>query len=140
MINAETLTLYWSNSARGFFAKEVHLENMPADCVEITHEEHVDWLEKQSIGYELVSTSGMGKPNLVDRRQTPTEAETQKMRFKRNDLLVRYVDRVNQVRWNMLTTEQQAFLTEYRLQLLAVPQQPGFPFDIIWPTEPDFIK
>jgi len=111
---------------------------MPSDVVEITQAEHTDWLEKQSIGYELVPTSGMDKPNLVDRRPTPTEIEAQKMRFKRDDLLVKYVDRVNQVRWNMLTTEQQAFLTEYRLQLLAVPQQAGFPFDIIWPTEPNF--
>ena len=140
MINEQNLTTYWSNSARGFFEKSMHAENLPADCVEITQEEHKDWLEKQSIGYEIVPTSGMGKPNLVDKRPSPTEIETLKMRFKRNDFLVRYVDRVNQVRWNMLTTEQQAFLTEYRLQLLAVPQQPGFPFDIIWPTEPDFIS
>ena len=139
-MNDKKLTLYWSNSARGFFAKEVHGENLPTDSIEITHEEHVDWLDKQTKGYEIVTVSGMGKPNIVDRRPSPTEIEIQKMRFKRNDLLSKYVDRVNQVRWNMLTTEQQAFLTEYRLQLLAVPQQPGFPYDIIWPTEPDFIK
>lgn len=140
MTNEENLTMYWSNSSRGFFAKEIHADKMPSDCVEITSAEHEDWLNKQSIGYELVPTSGKGKPNLVDRRPTPTEVETQKMRFKRDDLMNKYVDRVNQVRWNMLTTEQQAFITEYRLQLLAVPQQPGFPFDIIWPTEPDFIS
>ena len=134
----QNYTFYWSNSTRGFYAKQVHGDEMPSDVVEITQDEHADWLEKQSIGYELVPTSGMGKPNLVDRRPTPTQIETQKMRFKRDDLLVKYVDRVNLVRWNMLTTEQQAYLTEYRLQLLAVPQQAGFPFDIIWPTEPDF--
>lgn len=134
----QNYTFYWSNSTRGFYVKQIHGNDMPSDVVEITQAEHTDWLEKQSIGYELVPTSGMGKPNLVDRRPTPTEIEAQKMRFKRDDLLVKYVDKVNQVRWNMLTTEQQAFLTEYRLQLLAVPQQAGFPFDIIWPTEPDF--
>jgi hypothetical protein len=131
-------TYYWSNSARGFFVKEVHGDNRPPDCVEITFAEHEEYMMKQSIGFEITPSPGTGKPILVDRRPSPTEAESHNVRIKRNLLLHKYVDSVNQVRWNLLTTEQQAFLTTYRQQLLEVPQQPGFPFDVIWPEEPTF--
>jgi len=134
----ENLTYYWSNSKRGFFVKEVHGDSMPPDCVELTTAEHLEYMEKQSIGFEITSSTGQGKPILIDRRPSATELEESKVRMQRNQLLGKYVDAVNQVRWNLLTTEQQAYLTQYRQQLLDITDTAGFPYSVIWPEEPTF--
>lgn len=133
-----TWTYYWSNSKKGFFVKEIHGDDRPGDCVELTVAEHRDYMEKQSIGFEITPSQGIGKPILVDRRPSPTEVEGMNVRMKRGQLLGKYVDAVNQVRWNLLTPEQQAYLTQYRQELLDVTDQAGFPFDVIWPEEPTF--
>jgi hypothetical protein len=133
-----TWTYYWSNSQQGFFVKEIHGDDRPGDCVEITVAEHRDYLEKQSIGFQIKPSQGVGKPILVDARPSPTEIESSNVRIKRGQLLSKYVDAVNQVRWNLLTPEQQAYLTQYRQQLLDITDTAGFPFDVIWPEEPTF--
>ena len=133
-----TWTYYWSNSKKGFFVKEIHAENLPGDCVELTIAEHQEYMNKQSIGFEITPSTGTGKPILIDRRPSPTEVEAMNVRIKRGQLLGKYVDAVNQVRWNLLTTEQQAYLTEYRQKLLDITDSAGFPFDVIWPEEPTF--
>ena len=43
----------------------------------------------------------------------------------------------NALRWAELTSEQQSLWTQYRTDLLNVPQQYGFPHDVIWPTKPE---
>jgi len=66
-----------------------------------------------------------------------TEAAAQ-VRYERNNRLVTEVDPIvsNALRWADLTAEQQAAWTQYRSDLLAVPQQDGFPNTITWPTKP----
>jgi hypothetical protein len=56
-------------------------------------------------------------------------------RAKRNAMLTD-IDQVNPVRYASLTADQQAELQAYRLALLAVPQQAGFPEVIEWPPKP----
>ena len=43
----------------------------------------------------------------------------------------------NALRWADLTSAKQAEWSTYRQALLDVPQQAGFPHDIIWPTKPE---
>jgi len=43
----------------------------------------------------------------------------------------------NPLRWADLTTEKQNEWTQYRTDLLNVPQQAGFPHNINWPTKPE---
>jgi hypothetical protein len=131
-------TYYWSNSQRGFFVKQVHGDDRPGDCVELTSAEHREYMDKQSIGFEITPSQGIGKPILVDRRPSPTELEGEKVKRIRSGLLSKYVDAVNQLRWSLLTPEQQAYLVQYRQQLLDITDQAGYPYDIIWPAEPDF--
>jgi hypothetical protein len=66
-----------------------------------------------------------------------TEAAAQ-VRYERDNRLVTEVDPIvsNALRWADLTAEQQAAWTQYRSDLLAVPQQDGFPNTITWPTKP----
>jgi hypothetical protein len=57
------------------------------------------------------------------------------IRTQRNQLLAR-IDRINPVWFASLNSAQQTELVMYRLQLLNVPQQAGFPNTIDWPIKP----
>lgn len=74
----------------------------------------------------------------------PTQAELDaatatSVRADRDNRLVTEVDPIagNALRWADLTSDQQAAWTQYRTDLLAVPQQAGFPNTITWPTKPE---
>ena len=56
----------------------------------------------------------------------------------RDMLLLTEVDPLvtNPIRWAELTATQQNAWTQYRTDLLNVPQQAGFPNTITWPTKP----
>tara|TARA_S200002703_G_scaffold145851_1_gene140458 strand:+ start:2866 stop:3279 length:414 start_codon:yes stop_codon:yes gene_type:complete len=43
----------------------------------------------------------------------------------------------NTLRWNALTDAQRAAWTQYRTDLLNVPQQSGFPDNVTWPIKPE---
>lgn len=60
------------------------------------------------------------------------------VRDQRNQLLAA-IDRINPVWYNSLTASQQSELAEYRLALLAVPQQVGFPGLTNWPAKPAWL-
>ena len=74
----------------------------------------------------------------------PTQAELDEetaanVRAERNDILFRVVDPLvsNPLRWADLTSEKKYKWSQYRTDLLNVPQQAGFPNSITWPTEPN---
>ena len=73
----------------------------------------------------------------------PTQAELDaatatQVRHERDNILVTVVDPLvsNPLRWADLTADQQTAWSQYRTDLLAVPQQAGFPTNITWPTKP----
>jgi hypothetical protein len=43
----------------------------------------------------------------------------------------------NPLRWADITADKQAEWSQYRTGLLDVPQQSGFPYNIVWPTKPE---
>lgn len=57
-------------------------------------------------------------------------------RDKRNFLLSSSVDTINVIRYNTMKEKDKKAWEEYRQALLDVPQQEGFPDNIIWPTPP----
>ena len=72
----------------------------------------------------------------------PTQAEldamlSEQLREKRGELLIE-VDAIagNALRWATLSAEQQDAWAVYRQALLDVPQQAGFPNDVVWPVKP----
>jgi len=74
----------------------------------------------------------------------PTQAELDtaaaaQVRAERDSILARVVDPIasNALRWADMTTEQQNAWSQYRTDLLNVPQQNGFPYDIVWPIKPE---
>lgn len=73
----------------------------------------------------------------------PTQEEldamaAEEVRIERNLRLVTEVDPIagNALRWAELSAEQQQSWTGYRQALLDVPQQAGFPWNVIWPERP----
>lgn len=71
-----------------------------------------------------------------DRRLLETSNQE---REKRDRKLLSEVDPIagNALRWADLTDEKRAEWSQYRVDLLNVPQQSGFPDDIMWPTKPE---
>ena len=73
----------------------------------------------------------------------PTQAELDavtaaNVRAERDQILATVVDPLvsNPLRWSDLTSDKQTEWSQYRTNLLNVPQQAGFPNSITWPTEP----
>tara|TARA_R110002167_G_scaffold299013_1_gene503372 strand:+ start:559 stop:975 length:417 start_codon:yes stop_codon:yes gene_type:complete len=73
----------------------------------------------------------------------PTQAELDtetaaNVRAERNDILFRVVDPLvsNPLRWAEMIADKQSEWSQYRTDLLNVPQQAGFPNNITWPVEP----
>jgi hypothetical protein len=49
------------------------------------------------------------------------------------------VDRVNPFWYDSMSEAERAEVEAYRLALLNVPEQAGFPVDIIWPIKPSWL-
>lgn len=58
------------------------------------------------------------------------------IRGKRDLLLHSSIDTINAIRYNTMKEKDKKAWEEYRQALLDVPQQEGFPDNIIWPTPP----
>jgi len=61
------------------------------------------------------------------------------VRFARDAKLANDVDPMvsNPLRLNSLTDDQRTAWTQYRADLLNIPQQSGFPHNVTWPTKPE---
>ncbi len=73
----------------------------------------------------------------------PTQAELDEetaanVRAERDNILDTVVDPLvsNPLRWADLSSDKQTEWSQYRTDLLNVPQQAGFPNSITWPDEP----
>jgi hypothetical protein len=73
----------------------------------------------------------------------PTQAELDEetaanVRAERDSILATVVDPLvsNPLRWADLSSDKQTEWSQYRTDLLNVPQQSGFPNNITWPTKP----
>lgn len=74
---------------------------------------------------------------LVDLEAIELETLEKQARFRRDSLLKEVVDSMNPMRWEAMTELQKDAWRAYRQALLDVPQQEGFPEDIIWPNIPE---
>jgi hypothetical protein len=58
----------------------------------------------------------------------------QNVKIQRNELLMQ--SDWTQLPNNPLTPEKQQQWADYRQQLRDIPAQPGYPFNVVWPTKP----
>ena len=75
----------------------------------------------------------------VENTTEKTAQKTIEERGERDKRLSLHVDPVvsNPFMWATLSAEKQGEWTQYRTDLLNVPQQSGFPSSISWPSKPD---
>jgi len=71
------MTKYYAASTNGFYSKEIHGDEIPADSVEITDEEWIALLEGQEKG-KLITADKKGNPILQD-YPAPTADQVIKM-------------------------------------------------------------
>lgn len=89
---------------------------------------------------ELMSLIGTDFTAYVAPTQEELDEETaDQVRSDRDYKLLTEVDPLvtNPLRWAELTSDKQAEWSQYRIDLLNVPQQSGFPNTITWPVKPE---
>jgi hypothetical protein len=70
--------MFYSKTTGGFYSREIHGINIPADAVEITAEQHSELIEGQSQGKRIVADEN-GRPVLADPPEpTPEEIQAAK--------------------------------------------------------------
>ncbi len=67
--------MFYSETTGGFYSREIHGDNMPADVVEITADEHAALLAGQSSGL-AIKPDESGRPHLVEQEVIPPTVET----------------------------------------------------------------
>jgi hypothetical protein len=72
----------------------------------------------------------------ADGSEMTTEQIADNVRRRRNKFLMIHVDTINAVRWSSFTDEQKLAWQQYREDLLNLPQQDGFPENVVFPTKP----
>lgn len=102
-------------------------------------ENKVHFLDSSDFAYLLPE----GSVDITDEEaaalQNPAKTTAQladDARAKRDALLASTVDTVNAIRWAAMSAEEQAAWAAYRQALLDVPEQAGFPAEIVWPEAP----
>jgi hypothetical protein len=125
-----------------------YIDNSRIDC-EIEHPEFgwipytLDPADTDMTIDNNVLLASMAANNDVAAYVPPTQAEldaqaAKAIRAERDMKLVTEVDPIagNTLRWADLTVQQQQEWATYRQALLDVPQQAGFPHDVVWPVKP----
>jgi hypothetical protein len=127
-------------------AQSLNAENTMFD-VEINHPEHgwipyglnpddTDMTVDNSV---LLGLIGSDYAAYVAPTQAELDAElSANLRGQRDQKLAEEVDPLvtNPLRWAELTDAKQAEWTQYRTDLLNLPDQAGFPNTVTWPTKP----
>ena len=131
--------MYYSKQTDGFYASEIHGDNIPPDAVEITQQQHAALLQGQSEG-KVITADENGYPVLIDPPQPTADQMAATARAERDRL-------IESVRWRIERhsdelalgiepTEPLEPLLQYTQALRDVPQQAGFPETVEWPECP----
>ena len=129
--------MFASKTTRGFYDAAIHGDNMPADVVEITAEEHAALLDGQSNG-KLIDFDEAGRPFLTDPPPPTDEQIADIERVWRNGELARADIELNKVQDGVGHGTVTAW-REYRCALRDWPENPSFPNVDQLPTAPDSV-
>lgn len=86
---------------------------------------------------EEILANDIGQIGWIWNGETWTDPTKAKLVRRSRDLEIKNtIDTMNPMRWESFTTEQKQAWLDYRQALLDIPQQEGFPDNVIWPTKP----
>lgn len=134
--------MFYSKQTGGFYDSNIHGDNIPADAVEITSEQHAALLQGQSEG-KVIAADASGRPVLADPpAPTPEQLATQ-IRAERDAklqastwLVERHREELEAGKTTLTSEEYQAVLS-YRQALRDITEQAGFPNQVEWPVSPE---
>lgn len=92
--------------------------------------------------YQRASTGEFGAvAEYVPINYELTLEETQVQARQLRNQFLSHIDVIasNPLRWGEINSQDKDNIATYRTELLNVPQQAGFPFNIIWPTIPEIM-
>ena len=128
--------MLYSKSTNGFYDKDIHGDNVPADVVEISHEFYQSLFEGQSEG-KLISSNEDGYPILVERPGPTLEEKAIAIRSDRNakinEVSWRYERHARETRLKLKTTDDIEVLDTYIQALADITKQKTFPESVTWP-------
>lgn len=127
-------SMFYSKSTGGFYTTEIHGDNIPADVVEITAEQHVALTEGQNSG-KVITSDENGFPILIDPVITPEQLAAIE-RVWRDGELDRADIELNKVQDGMGTGTVSVW-REYRCLLRNWPENEFFPDSTKRPAAPD---
>ncbi len=125
--------MFYSRGTNGFYSTEIHGNDIPADAVEITADEHTALLNAQSVG-KIIRHDTDGRPVATDAPPPTTDQLAAQVRAQRDAL-------ISQCDWTVLpdaslTSDKQTAWRIYRQALRDITTQPAFPASIDWPVSP----
>lgn len=124
---------FYSATTNGFYASEIHGDNMPNDVVEITQQRHDELFQGQSNGLRITSDEN-GYP--INAPQIPPSHDEMCLVVRtERDLTLQLSDWVLLSDVPLSPEKKQEWLT-YRQELRDVTSQNGFPFSVVWPVKP----
>ena len=100
----------------------------------------------ESHGKEIYRRAAAGEFGTVDQYIPQPESNVtleQQIAIERStrDKLLAQLDVIvsNPLRWENISSNDKLEISNYRIELLKVPQQDGFPYNITWPKKPEYI-
>ncbi|QOT74847.1 tail fiber assembly protein [Cupriavidus basilensis] len=127
---------FYSKSTGGFYPEDLQdayeaAGTWPGDLVEVAPEEYAALMAGQSAG-KVIDANASGHPVAID-RPGPSDADIAANARASRDALLAATD------WTQLPdvpAATKAKFAAYRQALRDVPEQPGFPRAIAWPSAP----
>jgi Phage tail assembly chaperone protein len=101
--------------------------------------------DSEAHGREIYSRARNGEfgsiAAFVPIRETITNDQKINQERNKRDALLSQLDSLisSPLRWQSLSEQDKNEISSYRSSLLNVPQQEGFPDNIVWPTAPGFV-
>lgn len=138
------MTIFYSASTRGFYDDSIHTpDQLPKDVVGISPEYHAELLAGQSAG-KIIEPDSTGYPVLKD-PPPPSKEELEKAAKAKIDAELAYATNLiaplqDLVDVGEATPEEEARLKKlkaYRIAIIRVPNQAGYPQTIAWPVRPE---
>lgn len=73
---------------------------------------------------------------------TPTTEQLAEQAFAQRTALLKEIDAIatHPLRWAEISEDDKASIGQYRLDVIDINNQPGFPHSINWPAKPSVIK
>ena len=132
--------LQWANAEHTVINCEVDFDDVREEYVPFSATA-TDMYEHTIEIFNRCLSGEFGEVKEYEPPPPPTEEQLAEMvRYQRDELL-KELDVIvsNPLRFASFTDEQKAELATYRQALLDVPQQAGFPSEVVWPEKPTFI-